>query len=315
MLAAQAEAWHAGPPRAALRLERCAHSLGTEHPALVAMLLAHASVCHLLAADTSASRRTAAQSRECAARGDQPPAVVASAAVAGVAELLGGDGPSSEALLAPLRALLPSFLAAGLDGSETLAQLLAFADIVNERWADAEMCLQHVMRIGEERGVVGLYGFAGSQLAELYWRAGRWREAAAELNHVTSLAEATCQPIATEYAYAHLSLLEAGRGIGDACRRHAGAAIELGDRLGMGAIALRGRHALGLLALGSGDDAEAARQLDQVDAATRACGTAQPGSLWWQADHIEALVRCGDRTRASQALGQLRSEGAGASGW
>jgi DNA-binding CsgD family transcriptional regulator len=98
----------------------------------------------------------------------------------------------------------------------------------------------------------------------------------------------------------------------DACRRHASAAIELGERLGMGAMCLRGRHALGLLALGAGRAAEAARHLDVVAVATRAGATAQPAALWWQADHVEALVRCERADDAAEAVARLRHELRGA---
>jgi DNA-binding CsgD family transcriptional regulator len=76
----------------------------------------------------------------------------------------------------------------------------------------------------------------------------------------------------------------------------------------MGAMSLRGHHALGLLALGAGRAAEAASHLDIVAAATRAGATAQPAALWWQADHVEALVRCGRAYDADEAVARLRHE-------
>jgi DNA-binding CsgD family transcriptional regulator len=153
-----------------------------------------------------------------------------------------------------------------------------------------------------------LYGFAASQLCELEWRSGRWSEAASELGQLATLAETTGQPIATSYAHVHLAMLEAAQGVDEACRRHAGAAVELGDRLGMGAMSIRGHHALGLLALGHGDAAESAAHLDIVAATTRVGGTCQPGALWWQGDHVEALVECGRHDDAAAATDRLRRE-------
>jgi DNA-binding CsgD family transcriptional regulator len=313
VLAGQADVWHTGPIQAAARLERAAAAVeGAPH--LAAILLSHAAVAQLLAGDSRAARTLAARARHAASRSSDAAAGVAAAGVAGVAELLGGDAVASDGLLDPLRTLVPVLLDTGLAGTETLAQLVGLADVVTERWHDAETLLRRVMRIGDERGLLGLYGFAASQLADLLWRSGRWSEAAAELTHLVSVTVATDQPIATHYAFAHLALLDAGRGMSDSCCCHAGDAISLGDRLGMGALSLRGHLALGLLALGTGRPADAARQLDVVAARMWAGGNCQPASLWWQADHVEALVGCGRQADAFDALEQFRDQAATAPG-
>jgi DNA-binding CsgD family transcriptional regulator len=313
LLAGQADVWHTGPLPAAARLEAAAEAV--EHaPDLATTLLSHAAVAHLLAGDSRAARMLAGRAREVASATSDPAASVAAAAVAGVAELLGGDAVASDALLDPLRGLVPVLLETGLAGTETLAQLIALADVLTERWHDAEALLRRVMRIGEESGLLGLYGFAASQLADLLWRAGRWSEASAGLTHLVSITEATRQPIPTHYAFAHLALLDAGRGLSESCARHAGDAIELGDRLGMGSLSIRGYVALGLLALGTGRPADAARYLDVVALRMHAGGNDQPASLWWQADHVEALVDCGRRSDAIDALERFRDQAATAPG-
>jgi DNA-binding CsgD family transcriptional regulator len=315
MIAGQAAIWHTGPVRAAAQLERAAASIdGIPH--LAALLLTHSAVAQLLAGDIGAARAMAARAHHLASGATNITACVASAAAAGVAELLGGDDVRSEALLDPLRSLLPPLLDTGVPGTETLAQLVALADVVVERWDHAEALLRQVMRIGDQRGLLGLFGFAASQLADLLWRSGRWAEAAAELNHLVSMTEATGQPIATHYASVHLALLEAGRGIAQSCHRHADDAIELADQLGMGALAVRGRSALGLLDLSVGQPAHAARHLDVVAATMTVGANRQPASLWWQADHIEALVASGRHDDAASSTDRLREQtGATAGRW
>jgi len=120
MIAGQAAIWHDGPVRAAAELERAAASSdGIVH--LAALLLTHSAVAQLLAGDIGAARAVAARAQHLAAGAGDMTACVASAATAGVAELLGGDRVRSDALLDPLRSLLPPMLEAGLPGTETLA--------------------------------------------------------------------------------------------------------------------------------------------------------------------------------------------------
>jgi DNA-binding CsgD family transcriptional regulator len=73
---------------------------------------------------------------------------------------------------------------------------------------------------------------------------------------------------------------------------------------------------MGLLEIGFGRWLEAARQLDRVAALTESLGRHLPGAVWWQGDHIEALVRAGRPDDAARALDRLdRERSAGSQRW
>ena len=84
--------------------------------------------------------------------------------------------------------------------------------------------------------------------------------------------------------------------------------MRAGGATGAGVVLVWAGHAMGLLEVGFGRWAEAARQLDRVAVAHRVAGPPSPGAVWWQGDHIEALVRAGRPDDAARALDRLDRE-------
>lgn len=139
-------------------------------------------------------------------------------------------------------------------------------------------------------------------------RAGDWLEAW----HLASndvVAGATMR-VNRAWTEAFLAHLDAGFGRAESCRQRAATAVRGGAATGAGVVLVWAGHAMGLLEIGLGRWHEAARHLDRVASLTDAVGRRLPGAVWWQGDHIEALVRAGRLADASRALDRLDLEGA-----
>ncbi|MCU1360319.1 MAG: hypothetical protein JWN99_1608, partial [Ilumatobacteraceae bacterium] len=85
------------------------------------------------------------------------------------------------------------------------------------------------------------------------------------------------------------------------------AALTESEPMGFGTAVLWACHALGLLELGLGHPVAAASHLDRIDAMATAHEIIEPCGVWWQADHVEALVRSGRAHEAEQALARFES--------
>jgi DNA-binding CsgD family transcriptional regulator len=77
--------------------------------------------------------------------------------------------------------------------------------------------------------------------------------------------------------------------------------------MGFGTAVMWACHGLGLLELGLGHAVAAASHLDRVDALATAYEIVEPCGVWWQADHVEALVRSGRPHEAEQALARFEA--------
>jgi DNA-binding CsgD family transcriptional regulator len=113
---------------------------------------------------------------------------------------------------------------------------------------------------------------------------------------------------------AYLSRIEAGIGLAEDCRRHALEAIERAEPRGLHSLAAWARSALGLLALGRGEWREAVRWFNAIADVTARGSAGEPGSLWWQADWVEARWRVGDQAGARAALDRFESEASRSAG-
>ena len=81
-----------------------------------------------------------------------------------------------------------------------------------------------------------------------------------------------------------------------------------GAATGASVVLVWAGHAMGLLEVGFGRWSEAARHLDKVAALTESLGRHHPGAVWWQGDHIEALVRADRLDDAIKDLDRLDAE-------
>jgi DNA-binding CsgD family transcriptional regulator len=303
----EAEVWSGGVGPAVELFDRHAAVTATLEPALCAQLRVQATGALILGADIERALAHAAAAVEAAERSGHPPMLFAAGAVQAAARLLGGDA-GAEDVLDRVAEVALALLPAGGSGIEMAAQLAGFCSCITERWARTEELLGGVVRIGDDLGLLGLLTIATVVRADARFRCGRWSEAYADLTNVVTLAEATDERAALDFAGAYLARVEGARGLEEACRSRARAALDAASRLGMRSASLWARHALGLCELGAGRPETAAEHLDAVAAELRESGAGEPGILWWQADHVEALLACDRAEEAAEAAQRVQAD-------
>jgi GMP synthase-like glutamine amidotransferase/tetratricopeptide (TPR) repeat protein len=232
------------------------------------------------------------------------PIEAAAALMLGTALTFKGDPRSGRTLL--LRAielreqlhaepLLHAYLGAGLRlvGEHNLARDVLTQLIINAR----------------SHGAFGLLPYALVRLADVELDTGHWREAQAALAEAASLAREAGQSADQGLASGALAWLNAAQGRAADCRRHAGEAIALAARLGVGSRLDRAVPALGLLALGYGELDAAIEHLAEVRKTQLEqgwCDAAVPPHR--TRDLIEALVRAGRTAEAEREASIFEQE-------
>jgi DNA-binding CsgD family transcriptional regulator len=309
----QSEIWQSGPAAAIHRFEHHAPLAAEQAPALSVGLLLNAATARLLTLDTPGAVATADRASAVAATANDPMAMFGASAIRNLSGLFNAEA-AAETALGPIGQLAVAALDTGVAGVDELAQLCAYAHEICEDWAAATELLRLVIHASDSSGVVGRSFVARFILADVWWRTGRWPESLAEMTQVISLQEATGLRHLVAGSEALLARIEAGLGLADLCRVHAGHAIELSSRLGVELFRVWALSGLGLLELGAGQPVAAADLFDQVAAATR--HVAEPGWLWWSADAIEAWALSSNTDKASAAVERLRGQAAStARGW
>jgi DNA-binding CsgD family transcriptional regulator len=91
----------------------------------------------------------------------------------------------------------------------------------------------------------------------------------------------------------------------DECLAAAGRSIARCEPIQLALTAAWARAAIGLCELSAGHHAAAADVLDELDVIWQNGHVGEPSLLWWQADHIEALIACGRIADAQAALDRL----------
>jgi DNA-binding NarL/FixJ family response regulator len=184
--------------------------------------------------------------------------------------------------------------------------LVGMCLVETEQLTQAERFLVTVVRRSRQAGATASGAMSAAILAEKHWRTGDWLEAA----HLASsdVADGATMPVNQAWTSAFLAHLDAAAGRAESCRQRAAVAVREGGATGSGVVLIWAGHAMGLLEVGLGRWGEAARQLDRVAVLTESLGRHQPGAVWWQGDHIEALVRAGRPDDAARALDRLERE-------
>jgi tetratricopeptide (TPR) repeat protein len=144
-----------------------------------------------------------------------------------------------------------------------------------------------------------------AELADLEYRLGDLP--AAYMSAVESLRAAKFAGLDDETmtGLVQLSLVEAGLGRADACRRHAAEAIELSRRHGTRAVEANACEAVGFLELGLGRIDAAIERLNQAASICAESPSAWTAAVTWAQDLVDACVRRGDRAGAQRALAKL----------
>ena len=304
MLLGKIELWARGPRLARDRFLGAVGPLEHDDPNLASKLVGHAAATAIVSGDVRTSLPLARRALALASSVD-PAAMAQATATLGYLECHAAD-PYGGTRLAPIIGM--SELLVDSDDPEMvgLLGLVGMCLTEAERFAEAEQLLAAAVRRARRDGASASGALCAAVLAEKHWRTGNWLEA----SHLasTDVFEGSTMPVNRAWASALLAHLDAAAGRAEACRRRSAAAVRGGAATGAGAVLVWAGHAMGLLEIGSGRWPEAARHLDRVAALTESMGRNLPGAVWWQGDHIEALVRAGRPDDAIRALERLERE-------
>lgn len=173
-----------------------------------------------------------------------------------------------------------------------------------ERFGTAGEILDRVIDTARRTGAATALPNAMAMRSHLAWSTGTWTLGAADAAEAARLARDMGHIGVQSFALACLGLILAGRGDRAALSTMA-EAERVGLAGGVNCIAVYADAARGLLALAEGDVVAAVEHLDDVATAVDPMGLVSPLTVPWRADHIEALVRSGQRGRALARLAEL----------
>lgn len=305
LIVGQAITWAEGPITGALYLSHEAERVAATDPLAAGLLEVYASNGHLLANDAAAVIASARKAAELATAAGDVGLPVMAAAMESVGRFLLGEVDEARTLLQPLTELCPALLEAEVDGAAPMAQVVAFAQIVDEQWESADSLLRVLIAVARRTGYAGMESYAHDQLGELDWRRGRWAEGASRVAYVLTVGEGSEQPVVHQFRL-RKARLDAARGRTDEARAVADIALDMGQRLGFASLVVWSREVLVVAALADGDRATALHHLDALAVSWDDRDLHTPGLIWWQAAYIEELVAAGRRSDAELAFDRLR---------
>ncbi len=303
-----AEVWLRGPAVAIPRFEVNARAVEGRDSWLYALLMTQAGGARLLALDLDGAVASLDQARRAADQTGDAVLRVAIQACQTVFEVFAGSGVDVSAQLGPVAELAMTIYTPGttqLESIETIVQLCAYAHYICDDVPAGIDLMRRLIHHSEATGLAGRSIFSRLLLAEGLWRIGWWPDALAHMSQLISLQRAVGLGHLVPLSYAVLSRIEAALGQDEACLAHAEAALDTAAELGIAQIAVCAYTGLGLLHLGNGQWDEAAAVFDIIAGAN---DIPEPGWLWWQADHIEALTRAGRTAEANEALDVLEGQ-------
>ena len=266
------------------------------------MLLLHAASAVMLSSDVVGSLPVARRASALAERGDGIMAIPASLMLAYLSRNH-GDMLVFDELFPALSEIADAVKDTDAPEADLFLQLVGMAHVYSEHWDTGRSYLTAVAHRAGRRARSATAALASATLAELCWRSGRWDEAWALAT--SELVTGVTLVGARLWLLAFTAHLDSGFGRADDCRRRAHAALAECESMGFGTASIWAYHALGLLELGLGHPVAAAAHLDHLDAIAKAHEIIDPNAVWWQADHVEALVRSGRRHEATRALKRL----------
>lgn len=305
LIVGQAITWASGPITGALYLSNEADLVAPVDPLQAGLLEVYASNAHTLANDPAAVVASAQKASAWAEEAGDVGLPVMAAAMESLGRFMLGEAGEARQLLEPLTELCPVLLDAEVDGAAAMSQVVAFSQIVDEQWSNADELLRSLISTARRTGFAGMEAYAHDQLGELDWRRGRWADCASRVAYMLTIGEGTDQPVIHQFRLRR-ARLDAARGRTAAARPVAETALALGQDLGFASLVLWSREVLALAALADGDTAEALHHHQALAAAWDDRDIHLPGMIWWQAAYIEELVALDRRAEAEDALDRLR---------
>lgn len=272
-----------------------------------AMLLVHAASTVTLSCDVVGGVALARRACDLAERGNGSSSIAASLMLA-YASFHHGEVDTFDELFPPLVLIADQLKDTDLADVDLFLQLVGMVYVYTEHWDTGRAYLTNVAHRASRRARSATAALATATLAELCWRSGRWDEAWA-----LARSELVCEVTLTGarlWLLAFTAHLDSGCGRAEDCAERAHAALAEAEPMGFGTAVMWAYHALGLLELGQGHAVAAASHLDHIEAMATAAEVIEPGGVWWQADHIEALIRSGRPHEATRSLARFESAAA-----
>lgn len=169
--------------------------------------------------------------------------------------------------------------------------------------------------LARARGAIGALPLVLALAAKAALFMDDWVSAERDAQEALHLADEAGQSFGAHYATAWLAMLSALRGHDDRVETRAAEVLGWNGVIGTSPGHAIISHALGVLALGHGRNAEAVVHLNAVARLRTAQNASSDGMLHWEGDHAEALIRTGRRDEAEAQLMRLekRARDAGSS--
>ena len=209
-------------------------------------------------------------------------------------------------LFPPLSEIADRLMDSDVPEADLFLQLVGMVHVYTERWDTGRVYLTAVAHRAGRQARVATAALASATLAELCWRSGRWDEAwslaTSELVTEVTLTGARL------WLLAFTAHLDAGFGRAVDCRAGAYAAIAGSEPMGFGTATSSGPVTRSVCSSsGSATPWPRPSHLDRIDAIATAHEIVEPSGVWWQADHVEALVRSGRPHEAAHALARFEA--------
>jgi DNA-binding CsgD family transcriptional regulator len=295
--------WRALPRDGLAEMVDGAHEVEEIDPGRAAMMYADAALAYFMLGQPVDLLATTRRAFEVSERGEPVARLVATVAYAG-ALVMNGHRARGRELLEGVRAELLEV--------DPLArtQELAHAAYI-WMWLDdfeiAGTLLERIITQARSSGALGVLPQSLGIASELAFRVGRWPQARAYAEESVAMAEETRQ--ANMYGLYYVARIDAAQGRTDDAQRMGKRTLATAQRYEAGCMDPHVGHALGLLALGSGDLDEAIRRLEVVRGLSMSREIREQAMIPWAFDLVEAYARAGRPADASELLEQIAADG------
>jgi DNA-binding CsgD family transcriptional regulator/tetratricopeptide (TPR) repeat protein len=301
----QLRVWSRGPMDAYRLLVTEAEALLSHAPAGAATCLSHAAFAALVAVRMDLAL-DAAERAVAVREHDDVGAQMGAQTAHALALLAMGRGAEADALMEPIEAMGRALAESGMTEAEHLVQSAALAHAYRGRGDRARDLLTGILQRGRSAGARDATAFATGILAEVCVRSGRLVEGYGLVTDV--LAEEWGGPGDRAWSHAFLAHACAALGREQECRTEATLALRVAEPLGLTVVTAWAEASLGLLELGAGRPDRSLLHLDRLAGIWDRGRVGEPGLLWWEGDHLDALVASGRTEDARSRLRRLSEE-------
>ena len=273
-------------------------------------MLIHATIQAVVALDAPAARRRHELATVVAERSGNEIIQLPIPVVGATAQSLGGGALLSDEILANAGDLAVAALGFQHPIGAAIAELVGFAAVTREDMDLGIHLLRAANDAGRRNGSVGMSAITSYLLTDALWRGGQWAHAQVEITQAIDLARASGFVFLAECGEGYHAWVLAATGRRDECVRLAERSLRRTEPLQLRFMSMWAHAAIGLAALSDGDAVAAADAYGRIDEMWAQGDVHEPNLLWWQGDHVEALVLAGRPAAAQAAFDRLAHDAA-----